>query len=127
MASIGGSDRNSDYIEFAKKSSTIPANTPDLAGHISELEEMYKIAEGELVKLAQPTVLFARTDELKISELYNDETNPPENHQYNGATPPVNAQTSPPHSPLKDTLLASTAPLPHQHVESDNATLQAQK
>ena len=39
---------------------------PDLEGHISELEEIHKVAEGELVELAHPTVLFSRIDELEI-------------------------------------------------------------
>ena len=41
-------------------------------------------------------VLFSRIDELKIPELDNADTDPPENHQDNGATPPVNTQPSPP-------------------------------
>ena len=64
MASIGESDGDSDYVESDEKSPTSPANTPDLTGHIGELEEMNEVAEGELVELAQPTVIFSRIDEL---------------------------------------------------------------
>ena len=38
VASIGESDDDSDYFESAKNSPMSPSNTPDLAGHISELE-----------------------------------------------------------------------------------------
>ena len=80
VASIGGSDGDSDYVEAAKISPTRPANTPDLAGHSSELEEMHEVVEGELDAIAQPTVLFSHTDELKIPELANAETDLTKNH-----------------------------------------------
>ena len=38
VASMGESDVNSDYVESAENSLTNPENTPDLVGHISELE-----------------------------------------------------------------------------------------
>ena len=60
---------------------------------------MTEVAEGEIVKLARPTVIFYRIDELKIPELEDANTEPPENHQDNSAMPPVNIQPSPPHSP----------------------------
>ena len=50
-----------------------PANTPDLAGHIIELEEMHEVADGKLVELARPTVLSSRIEKLKIPELDNAE------------------------------------------------------
>ena len=75
VASIVGSDGNSDYVESDEDSPTSPANTPDLAGHISELEEMHEVAEGELCTIAQPTVLFSHTNELEIPELSVTETN----------------------------------------------------
>ena len=37
VASIGYSDGDLDYVELAKNSPTSPANTTDLAGHISEI------------------------------------------------------------------------------------------
>ena len=79
VASIGESDGDSDYVESAENSPTSPANTPDLGGHISELEEMHEVVEGELDVIAQPTVIFSRIEYL--------ETGLPENHQDNGATP----------------------------------------
>ena len=51
---------------------------------------MHNVAEVELVKIAQPTVLLSYTNELKIPELADTDTNPPENHQENGSMPPVN-------------------------------------
>ena len=77
VESIRGSDSYSDYVYSDKTSPTRPANTPDLAGHSSELEEMHEVVEGELDAIAQPTVLFSHTDELKITELANTDTNPP--------------------------------------------------
>ena len=96
VASIGESDGDSDYVKLAENSPTIPANTPYLAGHISKLEEMYKVAEGDL---ASPTVLFYRIDEIEILELNDAKTYPPGNHQYNGYILPVNIQPSPLQSP----------------------------
>ena len=39
VASIRNIDGDSDYVDSAKNSHTSPANTPDLEGHITELEE----------------------------------------------------------------------------------------
>ena len=60
------------------------------------------MAEGELVKLTQLTVLFFCIDELEIPELNNAKTNMPENHEENGTIPPVKTQPSPLHSLLED-------------------------
>ena len=46
------SNGDSDYVESTENSPTSPANTPDLAGHISKLEEMHKVVESELVEIA---------------------------------------------------------------------------
>ena len=127
MTSIGESDGDSDYVESDENSSTSPANTPELARHISELEEIHEVPEGGLVELAQPTVLFSCIDELKIPDLNDAKTNSLENHQENGATPPVNTQTYPPHSPLEDALVASAALPLRQHVEAGDAALQVQE
>ena len=48
-AIIGESDSDSDYVESAENSPTSPSNKPDLEGHISDLEEMYEVAEGKIV------------------------------------------------------------------------------
>ena len=77
VASIGESDGNSNYVELTKNSPTSLANTLDLAGHISELEEMHKVAEGDIMGIARPTVLLSRPNKLKIPELDNAKTNPP--------------------------------------------------
>ena len=100
VESIGERDGDSDYVKSAENSSTSPANTLDLEGHINELEEMHEVVESELVKLTRLTVIFFCIDELELPELDDAETNPPENHQDNDATPPVNNQPSPPNSPL---------------------------
>ena len=112
VESIEESDGDSDYVESAENSPTSPANTPDLKGNISELKEMHEVTDGDLVKLAQPTVIFSCIDKLEIIYLDDAKTDPPENHQDNGATLPVNTQTSPPHSPLEDASVASAATLP---------------
>ena len=44
VASIGGSDTNSDYVKSADKSPTRPSNTPDLVGHTRKLEAMYDVS-----------------------------------------------------------------------------------
>ena len=62
VASIGESNDDLDYVELAKNSPTSPSNTSDLEGHISELEEIHKVAEGNIVGIAQPMVLFYRID-----------------------------------------------------------------
>ena len=66
-------------------------------------------------------------DHLEIPELDNAETNPPENHQDNGATPPVNTKPYPPHSPLEYSSVAPTAPPSCPRVKASNATLQSQE
>ena len=88
---------------------------------------MHKVVEGKLVKLAQPTLIFSHIDELEIPELDDAETDPPENHQDNGALPPVNTHPSPLHSPLEDALVAPATPPPHPRVDYGNAALQAQE
>ena len=97
----------------------------DLAGHTSKLEEMHKVAEGKLFELARPTVILSCIEKLEISELDDAKTDPPESHQDNGATPPVNTQPSPLYSPLEDTLVASAAPPPRSLVEAGDAAIQA--
>ena len=64
MSNIGESDSDSDYVESAENSPTSLSNTPDPAGHISELEEMHEVSEVKIIELAWPTVLFSRIDEL---------------------------------------------------------------
>ena len=59
------------------------------------MEEIHEVAEGEVVKLARPTVIFSCINKLELLDIDNAETDPPENHQDNGAAPPVNTQTSP--------------------------------
>ena len=127
MGSIGGSDGDSDYVESAENSLASPANTPDLAGHIRKMEEINEIAEGALDTIVRPTMFFYHTDELKITDLANAETDPLENYQDNGATLPVNTQSSPPHSPPEDTSVASADPPPRPCIESGDAALQAQE
>ena len=103
VESIGGSDGNSDYVELAENSLTSPDKTLDLAGRIRKLEAMYEVLEGELNKIARPTVLFYYTDKIEIMEFADDETDPPEIQQDNGATPPDNTQPYPTKSPPQET------------------------
>ena len=88
---------------------------------------MHEVAEGDLVELARPTVIFFRINKLEIPELENAETDPLENHQDNGATSPVNTHTSLSHSPLEDTLVASAAPWPFPRVEAVDAALKSRE
>ena len=83
-------------------------------GYISELEAMHKVLEGDIDAIKRPTVFFSHTDEIKFPGLTDAETKPPQNLQDNGATPPVNTQPSPPHSPPEDTSVpsAETPPCP---------------
>ena len=88
---------------------------------------MHEVEEGELVELARPTVLFSRIDELEIPELDDAKTDPPGNHQDNGAASPVNTQPYTKLSPLEDDSVASSAPPPRQHVEAGDDALQARE
>ena len=110
-----------------ENSHTSRTSTPDLTGPISELEEMHKVAESDLVKLAIPTIIFSCIDKLRLPELNNSETNPTENLQDNGATSPFLTQPYPPHSPLEDASVAPTAPPPHPSVKASDADLQLQE
>ena len=90
VESIGESDSKWDNVKSTENLPTIPANTPDLAGHISKMGGgKHAVIENKLVELARPTVIFYRIDELKIPELDDAKTNPSGNLQNNGATPPV--------------------------------------
>ena len=70
-------------------------------------------------------MLFSFTNELKILELVDAETDPTENLQDNSATPPVGTEPALPHSPLEETLVASTEPPSFPRVEDGDAALQA--
>ena len=72
-------------------------------------------------------VLFSHTNELKILELADAETDPPENHQDNGTMPPVNTQPSPLHSPPEETSLSSDNTPPCPRVEVGDTSLQARE
>ena len=127
VASTEESDGDSDYAKLTEDSPTNPANMPDLAGHIRKLEEMHKVAERNLVKLARPTVIFSCIDDLKLPEIYNAETNPAENLQENGAMPLVRTQKSSPYSLIEDASLTPDAPPPYPHVEAGDTAFQAQE
>ena len=62
--SFGGSDGDSKYIELAKNSSMSSANTPDLEGHISELEKFHKVLEGQISTIVQLMMILSHTDKL---------------------------------------------------------------
>ena len=89
------------------------------------MKEMHEVAEGNFDAITQPTVFLSHTDKIKILELANVENNPPENHQDNGAMPPVNTQTYLTHSPPEYTLVTFAKPPPRPRVEAVNAALQA--
>ena len=78
MTSTSESDVNSHYVESTKTSHKIPSNTLYLELHISDLGEMYEVAEGKFVELAQPTMLFSCIDKLELPNLDDAKTDPPE-------------------------------------------------
>ena len=119
------SDGESDYVELSENSPTIPVNIPDLAGNTSKIEAMQEVLEREINTIDQPTVIFSYTNKLEIPALVDADTDPPENLQENGATPPVNTQLYPPHSTPEDTLVASANPLSCPRVKAGDAALQA--
>ena len=123
--SFGGIDDNSDYAKLSENAPTSLANTPDLVGNTRKLEVMYQVLEGDLDPISQPTVILSHTNDLKIKELTNTETDPPYNHQDNGSTPPVNTQPSPLHSLPEDALFISAKPPPHPRIEDRDASIQA--
>ena len=71
--------------------------------------------------------IIKHTGEIEITELDYDKTNPLENHQDNGNTPPVNTQPLPPQSTPEDTSVASAEPPPRPRVEAGYAALQARE
>ena len=54
VASFGVSDGDSDYVKSAEKSPMRSANTPNLEGHISKLETMHEVSEGEIYAIVRP-------------------------------------------------------------------------
>ena len=88
---------------------------------------MHEAAEGELNEIAQPTLILSCTNELKVMEITNSETDLPENHQDNGATPPVNTQTSLLHTAPEDTSVAYATPPPFPHIEAGNNALKVRE
>ena len=124
-ASFVGSDGNYGYVKLEQNSPSSSANTPELTGNIRKLETMPEVSEGDTSAVVQPTALLSHTDELKIPELADIETDPIENLQDNGATPPVGTQPYLPHSPLEDTSAALAGPPPCPHVEAIDAAHQA--
>ena len=124
MASFGGSDGNSKYVESTKKSPTSSSNTPYIAIDIRKLEIMHKVSLLDISDIFQPTMLFTHTNDLEIQELAHTNNNLAKNLQDNGATPQVGTHPSSPHSPLEDTLVATADPPTHSHVEARDTALQ---
>ena len=85
-------------------------NTPEIAGHIHELQKMQKFAAVELKEFYNPTKLFNQSEKVNPLELTNNETTPYENHQDNVATTPHRNQPSYTHSPLPDTSVTLELP-----------------
>ena len=72
---------------------------------------MQKVSAVDLEEFTQPTELFTQPNEIDPMEIFDDKTNPAENHQDNGNIPPHGTQPSSLHSPLIDTSAASELPL----------------
>ena len=79
-ASSGESDGNSDYINSCKNLPASSVNTPEIAGHISEIEQLHEVAVVEIGEFYQLRELFTHPDEVDPTELANDETTPAKNH-----------------------------------------------
>ena len=88
---------------------------------------MHEVADSKIIKLTRTTVLFYRIDEIKLTELNDAETDPPENLQDNGATLRVLTQPYPLHSPLEDDLVDPAAFLPCPCVKAGDVALQVQE
>ena len=64
---------------------------------------------------------FTHPNKFNPLELTDAKTTPDENHKDNGATPPLITQTSFPHSPLIDALVATDEHPPHPCIEDSDA------
>ena len=69
-------------------------------------------------------MIFEHTNELKISDISNADTNQTENHQDKGATPPLGTHPSLINLPLEDTLVALSKTLSRPRVNAGEANLQ---
>ena len=72
----GESDGNSDYVELRKNSPMSSDNTPELKGHIQELQQMHKVAKVELGEITQPTDIFTQPNKIDPMDITNEETTP---------------------------------------------------
>ena len=101
--------------------------TPDLAGHISEVEMMHEVSEGEINAIIQITTLYTQSNKLESTELSDVDTDLIKNNQYNGAMPPLGTQPYSPHSPLTNTLVSLDETLPQLRFDSGDAAVLARK
>ena len=85
---------------------------------------MHEASEGVINAIVQPAVIFSHTNELKIPELADAETDPIKNLKENGATPPVGTHPSLPHPPLEYILVSLAEPPPCPCFEDGDAYLQ---
>ena len=66
-------------------------------------------------------VLFTQPDEIDTMDLDDAETTPDENHQDNGASPPLNTQPSSLQTPLTDALVDLYEPPTCSHIDARDA------
>ena len=71
---------------------------------------MHEVTKVDLKEINQPIEIFTQPDDINPTDIYNNNTTLAENHRDNGALPPHVTQTSPPHSPLIDALVAPDEP-----------------
>ena len=74
----GDSTSDLDYVELCKSSPTSSASTPELEGHVHELQHMHRVATVDLEEFTQPTELFTQPNELNPTEIADGETTPAE-------------------------------------------------
>ena len=122
---FGGSDGDLEYVESTRNLPTSLAIALDLAGHLINLETMYKVSEGDINTIVQPMVLFTHRNNLETTELTDDKTNSTKNHQDNGAKPLLGTKPSFPYSPMTDTSSALAKPLPFPHIEDGDTIVLA--
>ena len=110
MASSGESGSDLYYAEVCKNLPTILANTPELEGHIQELQQMRDVAEDELDGITQPTELFIHPEKLIHMFISNNKKIPVKNQQYNGNLLTHSTQPSSLYSSLTDSSVVMNEP-----------------
>ena len=81
-------------LSLHKNSPVSSAPTPDLARHISEIEQMHKFSAVKIRDLSQARELFTHPEKVDPTKISNNKTTPSRGHKDNGNTLPLGTQTS---------------------------------